>query len=171
VNTAEGPYVGAKRGTRSLTGMAMHFALAISVIVPRPFVDPMADRRMGWMTPPVALPCIGVQLGAASRKVCNDELVTRPPVRVVAHPEALLPWSAGHNAEEGGRSLADVRWPLRVWARRRGGSLGSRGGVLFFPGVRVECIGLKGGTGHHVDWRGGVQVGLHALTHRVQLLA
>lgn len=102
MNTSEGPYVGAKRGTRSLTGMAMHFASAISVIVPRPFVDTRADRRMGWMTPPVALPCIGVPPRAASRNVFGDERTARRHVRVVAHPEALLTCSAGNNADDGG---------------------------------------------------------------------
>jgi hypothetical protein len=119
----------------------------------------MADRRIGWMTPPVALPCIGVQPRAGSRKVFGDERTARQHVRVVAHPEALLTCIAGDNADDGGRSLAYVPCPLRLWMRRRGGFLGSRWDVLVFPGVLVEFIRLKGGTGHHVDWRGGVQGG------------
>jgi hypothetical protein len=61
VDTPKGTQVGPKRRTRSLTGMAMHFTSAIAIIIPRPFVYTMADSRMGWMTAPVALPCVGVQ--------------------------------------------------------------------------------------------------------------
>jgi hypothetical protein len=65
-------------------------ASAVPIIIPGPFVDAVADRGMGWMTTPVALPLIGIQPGAASRQVFDDELVTSSPVRMVAHPKALL---------------------------------------------------------------------------------
>jgi hypothetical protein len=90
VNTSEGTQVGTKRRTCSLTGVAMDFTAAIAIIIPCPFVDAMADRGRGGMTPPVALPLIGIQLRAASRQVFDDEPVTSPPVRVVAHPQTLL---------------------------------------------------------------------------------
>jgi hypothetical protein len=71
----------------------------------------------------------------------------------------------------GGRSLADVPCPVRLFARRRGGSAGSRCGVLFFPGVLVQFVGFKRRAGHHIGWCGVVQVRLHPLAQRVQLLA
>jgi hypothetical protein len=42
----EGPHVGPKCRTCSLTGVAMDFALAITIIIARPFVDPMANSGM-----------------------------------------------------------------------------------------------------------------------------
>ena len=66
--------------------------------------------------------------------------------------------------------MAEVPWPLRLLARRRGGSLRSRWGVLFFPRVLVQFVGLKRRAGHHINWCGVVQVRLHALAQCVQLL-
>ena len=86
----EGTQIRAERCSCPFTGVAVDLASAIPIIVPCPFVDAVADRGMGWMTPPVALPLIGVQPRAASRKVCDDEPMTSPPVRVVAHPKTLL---------------------------------------------------------------------------------
>jgi hypothetical protein len=74
VNTSESTPVGTQCRTRSLAGVAMHFASAITIIIPRPFVDAVADRGMGWMTPPVALPFVGVQPRAASRNVFINEV-------------------------------------------------------------------------------------------------
>jgi hypothetical protein len=69
----------------------MDLTSAVPIIIARPFVDAVVDRGMGWMTAPVALPLIGIQPRAASRKVFEDEPMTSPPVRVVAHPKPLLP--------------------------------------------------------------------------------
>src|SRR3712207_112841 len=80
----------------------MHFTSAIAISIPRPFAYTMADRGMGWMTAPVALPFIGVQPRAASRNVVGDEATTRPRVRVVAHPQALLARVARDDADDGG---------------------------------------------------------------------
>ena len=102
VHAPEGTQIGTKRRTRSLTGVAMHFTLAITIIIPRPFVYAMADGGMGWMTAPVALPFVGVQPRTASRKVFGDEGTARPRVRVVAHPQALLARVARDDADDGG---------------------------------------------------------------------
>jgi hypothetical protein len=88
-------------------------ASAITIIIPRPFVDTVADRGMGWMTAPVALPFVGVQLRAASRNVFGDEGPARQHIRVVAHPQAGLAGVARDAADDGGRSLVEVPWPLR----------------------------------------------------------
>src|SRR5262245_22620588 len=63
----------------------------------------------------------------------------------------------------GGRSLSYVPCPGRLFARRRGGSSGSRCGVLFFSGVLVEFIHLKRLSIHRIGWRVVVQIGLDPL--------
>ena len=79
----------------------MHFASAITIVIPGPFAYPMADRAMDGMATPVALPFVGVQPRAASRNGFGDEGTARPRVRVVAHPEALLTRVARNNADDG----------------------------------------------------------------------
>ena len=101
VDTPEGAQVGPKRRTRSLTGIAMHFAAAITVVIPRPFAHTMGDRGMAWMTAPVALPFVGVQPRTDSRNVFINEAVARPPVRVVAYPKALLACVTRDDADDG----------------------------------------------------------------------
>src|SRR5262249_15632241 len=88
-----------KRCARPLTGVAVHFPPAVPIIIPRPFVDTMADRGMGGMTAPVALPFVGIQLRAASRQVFGDEGTARPRVRVIARPTALLARVARDDAD------------------------------------------------------------------------
>jgi hypothetical protein len=102
VDPAERTQIGTERCSCPFTGVAVDLASAVPIIIPGPCVDAMADRGMVWMTTPVALPLIGIQLGAASRKVCNDELVTRPPVRMVAHPQALLARLARDDTDDWG---------------------------------------------------------------------
>ena len=70
----------------------------------------------------------------------------------------------------GGRSFAYVPCPLCLLARRRGGSVGSRYGVLFFPRVLVEFVGLKGRPTHPLRRGGLVQVALNPLPQGVELL-
>ena len=102
VDTPKGPQEGPKRRTRALTGVAMNFALTITIVIPRPFAYPMADCAMDWMATPITLPLVGVQLRAASRKVFGDEGTARPCVRVVAHPKALLARVPRDDADNGG---------------------------------------------------------------------
>jgi hypothetical protein len=102
VNTSESTQVGTQCRTRSLAGVAMHFASAIGIIIPRPFVDAVPDRGMRWMTAAVALPFVGVQPRAASWDIFGDERAARPCVRVVAHPPALLARVPRDDADDGG---------------------------------------------------------------------
>jgi hypothetical protein len=106
VHTPEGTQVGPKRRTRSLTGVAMNYTLAIPSIIPRPVVYAMADGGMGWMTAPVALPFVGVQPRTASRKVFGEEGTARPRVRVVAPHKLCSPVSRAIRLMRGARSLA-----------------------------------------------------------------
>src|SRR5512135_774132 len=63
----------------------------------------------------------------------------------------------------GGRSVAKVPWPLRLLARRRGGSSGSSCGIPFFPRVLVHLVGLD----HVVVQRVAVQADSGALPEPV----
>ena len=90
MDTPEGTHVGPKSRACSLTGVAMDVALAITIIIARPFVDPMANRGMGWVATAVARPFVRVQRRAVSQNGCGDERLASPPVRVVAHPKMLL---------------------------------------------------------------------------------
>src|SRR5215467_4444415 len=71
----------------------------------------------------------------------------------------------------GGRSVSKVPWPLRLLARRRGGSSGSACGMPFFPRVLVHLVGLD----HLVAQRVAVQADAGSLLQAVpqgqQLLA
>src|SRR5262245_34495514 len=87
---------------RSLAGIAMHFASAIAIIIPRPFVYTMADGGMSGMTASVALPCLGVQPRAASGNMVGDERAARPCVCMVAPPKAPLARVPRNDADDGG---------------------------------------------------------------------
>jgi hypothetical protein len=71
----------------------------------------------------------------------------------------------------GGRWLAEVPCPLRVLARRRGGSAGSRCGVLFFPRVLIPFIRLEDRASYRLRRRRVVQVGVEVPPQRMELLA
>jgi hypothetical protein len=63
----------------------------------------------------------------------------------------------------GGRSVSKVPWPLRLLARRRGGSSGSSCGIPFFPRVLVHFVGLD----HVIVQRVAVEVESGALLEPV----
>src|SRR3954451_18245757 len=53
------------------------------------------------------------------------------------------PLSRPTTPQTGGRSFSQVRWPGTLFARRRGGSSGSRCGTPFFPRILVGFVGLQ----------------------------
>src|SRR5512142_2344539 len=71
----------------------------------------------------------------------------------------------------GGRSVSKVPWPLRLLARRRGGSSGPACAIPFFPRILVHLVGFD----HGVVQRVAVQADSGALLEPVpqgqQLLA
>ena len=73
VDPSEGTQIGPERRACPFTGIAVDLTAAIAIIIPRPFVHAVADRGMGWMAPPIALPLIGIELRAANRNVFRDE--------------------------------------------------------------------------------------------------
>jgi hypothetical protein len=101
MDAPEGTEVRAERRASPFTGVTVDFALAIPVIIARPFADTMADGGLGWMTAPVAWPFVGVQPRTASHNVFIAEATARPSVRAVAYPKALLTRVARNDADEG----------------------------------------------------------------------
>jgi hypothetical protein len=79
-----------------------------------------------------------------------------PPTRCAPRCRAMM-------QIRGGQSLASVPRPRRGLARRRGGAVGSRGGLPVFPRVGEELVCLKGGTGHHGGRCGPMPGGLAVL--------
>jgi hypothetical protein len=69
----------------------------------------------------------------------------------------------------GGRSLAEAPWPVRLLARRRGGSLGWRWGGPVFPRVLVPLLGRTGGASHHLCRGRRIEVGLATLPQGLPL--
>jgi hypothetical protein len=170
VDTPEGPQVGTKRRPRPRTGVAMDPALAVTVVIARPFAHPVGNRGMARMATSITLPCIGIEPCARGGHVVGHEGVAGWPVRMVADPPALLACVARDDADHGGTIVGRGAVPFLL-ARRRGGSAGSRWGVLFFPRVLVQLVGLKSGAGHDIGRRGLIEVGLEALPQGMELLA
>jgi hypothetical protein len=114
MDSAAGTQIGPKCRTRALTGVAVHLTSAIAIIIPRPLMHAVADRRMVWMTTPIALPFVGVQPRAARRKVFGDQGTARPRVGVVPYPQALLARVARDDADDGGPivDIGAVAFPL-----------------------------------------------------------
>src|SRR5262245_32304665 len=73
-----------------ITGVTMDFAATIAVIITRPLVHLVTHGGMGQMTPPIALPLIGIEPRAARRDVVRNQRRAGAPSGMVAHPEALL---------------------------------------------------------------------------------
>src|SRR5262245_58965680 len=106
MDTPEGTPVGTKRRTRPLTGVAMDLALAVTVVIARPFAPPVGNRGMARMAPSITLPFIGREPRAPGGHMVGNQLVTGVPVRMVADPPALLACITRDDTDEGGRSLA-----------------------------------------------------------------
>src|SRR5215510_15903174 len=82
--------VGPQPGTSPFRGVTVHLTPAVAVIIPRPFVHAVTDGAMVRMAAPIALPLVGVELGAAGRHVVRDRGCAGAPIGMVAHLEALL---------------------------------------------------------------------------------
>jgi hypothetical protein len=105
VDAPAGPEVRAERRASACAGGALDVALALTLILTGPCVDPMATRGRGWMPPAVALPCVGVQPRAGSREGFGEARLARSRGRVVPHPQALLARLARDEADARGPSM------------------------------------------------------------------
>ena len=172
VDPAEGTQIGAERRSCPFTGVAVDLASAVPIIIiPGPFVDAVADRGMGWMTPPVALPFIDIQLRAASRKVFDDESMTSPPIRVVAHPKTLLTRLTRDDTDDRGPIVGVGAVAFALIGASAGRVIRVAMGRAFFPRVLIPLVRLKGGAHHHIGGCTGVQPGLDALPEGMELFA
>jgi hypothetical protein len=133
VDTPEGTQVGTKRRPRPLTGVAMDLALAVAVVIARPFAHPVGNRGMARMAPSLTLPFIGIEPRAPGGHVVGNKVVTGGPVRMVADPPALLAGVARDDAEDGGTIVGIGAVPFALM----GASTGWIGGIAmrraFFP--------------------------------------
>ncbi len=102
VDPAEGTQIGAERRSCPFTGVAMNLASAVAIVITGPLADTMAHRGMGRMAAVIALPLISVQPCTASWKALDEEPVTSPPVRMVAHPKTLLVCLTRHDTDDRG---------------------------------------------------------------------
>jgi hypothetical protein len=56
VDTPESTQVSTERGACPLTGVAVNLALTISIVIPRPFAQPVGNCGMTRMAPMITLP-------------------------------------------------------------------------------------------------------------------
>jgi hypothetical protein len=112
VDPPEGAQVGPQRCARPFTGVVVHFTSAITIIIPCPLMDAMADRRMGWMTSPVTLPLISIEPRAPRRNVLGDQRCAGTRVGMVAYPPALLPRLTRDDTDDGGPIIGIGAVPL-----------------------------------------------------------
>lgn len=118
---------------RSLTGVAVHFTSAIASIIPRPLTHAVADRGMVWMTPPGALPFIGIEPRATHRDMLRDQGRTGGRIRMIADPQALLPSLARDHTDDGRAIIGRGAVPLPRVGAPPGRSGGLSMGCAFFP--------------------------------------
>src|ERR1019366_3963481 len=111
-----------------------------------------AHSRAAWQTVTRVRPILGsplypchssvltVTIGQVARitTCCN---VSRSDRSVTVSRSS--PLSRPTTPQTGGRSFSQVPWPGILFARRRGGSSGSRCGTPFFPRILVGLVGLQ----------------------------
>jgi hypothetical protein len=133
MHAAKHPQVGPKRRPRSLAGVAVDFAAAIPISITSPLMDTMADRGVVWMTPPIALPLVGIELRAAGGHVLCDQGSTRTRIGMVADPEALLARLPRDDTNNGRTIVGVCPMPSPLIGTPPGRILGVRMGRAFFP--------------------------------------
>jgi hypothetical protein len=143
----------------------MHCALALTLISARPFMDPMANRGMGWVATSLARPFVRVQLHAVSPNGVGEERLARPPVRLVAPPKPRLVCLAPDTAQDWRASVGAGAVALALLGPSAWRVVRVAMGRAFFPphvgtarrprrrcppasrGVRWRAAGLGGAAG------------------------
>jgi hypothetical protein len=102
VNTLERTEVPAVRCARTLAGVAVDLAAAVTIIIPRPLVNAVADSGTAEMPPVIALPLIGIKPRAVYANVLRDGSGAGARAGMVADPEALRARLARDQTNDGG---------------------------------------------------------------------
>jgi hypothetical protein len=79
----------------------MALALAIPIIIARPFAHAMGNRSMARMAAAIPLPFVGIEQGAAWGHIIGNERAAGRPIRMVTDPQALLARVARDDADDG----------------------------------------------------------------------
>jgi len=108
-----------------LAGMAMNLALAITMVIPCPFVGAVTDGGVDRVAVPIARPFVRVESQAVRRAVLDDQAGAGARVRIIAAPPMQLAHLV-RAALVGGQSWIWAPCLGRLWARWRKGALGSR---------------------------------------------
>jgi hypothetical protein len=127
------PQVDPKRRARSLAGVAVDLTAAIPISIPGPLMYTVADRGMVRMTPPIALPLVGIELRATGGYVLCDQGSTRTRIGMVADPEALLTRVPRDETNNGRAVIGVGPMPSPLIGTPPGRILGVRMGRAFFP--------------------------------------
>lgn len=127
------PQEGPKHRARSLTGVAVGLAAAVPISFPGPLMSTVADRGMARMTPPRALPLLGIELRAAGKHVLCYQGSTRTRIGMVADPEALLPRLPRDETNNGRTVIGVGPMPSPFIGTPPGRILGVRMGRAFLP--------------------------------------
>src|SRR5262249_29963242 len=125
--------------------MTVDLAAAITIVIARPFMHAVADRRMRRMTATVALPFIGVEDRARNRDICRDQVVTGVFGRVVADPKTALARVPRDDADDGRPVIGEGAMAFALIGPPPGRILRVRMGRTFFP--------LRSGTAHRPQRR------------------
>jgi hypothetical protein len=171
VDTFEGTQVGTQRRARPLAGVAMDLALAITMIIPRPFAHPMGNRGMARLAAAITLPFVGIEPCAVQGHMVDKEIVAGLPVRVVADPQVLLAHLVRDDTDDGRTIVGIGAVPFALIGTPPGRISGVAMRRAFFHRGLVQLIGLKGGAHHHGGGVRGVHIGLDALPQGMELLA
>jgi hypothetical protein len=133
VDASECPEVRAEHRTGSFTGVAVHLAAAIPIVIASPFMHAVADRRMGRMTATIALPFIGVEYRARSRDICRDQVITDGFGCVIADPETALARASRDDADDGRTIVGKGSVPFPLVRPPSGRIRGVKMGRAFCP--------------------------------------
>jgi hypothetical protein len=111
----------------------MNPAPAVAIVLTGPLADTMAHRGMGRLAAVIALPLIGVQPCTASWKVLDEEPVTSPSVRMVAHPKTRLACLARNDPDDRGAIVGVGPMALALLGASAGRVGWGAMGRAFFP--------------------------------------
>jgi hypothetical protein len=144
----------------------MRLAYAIFIVIARPFLD-TAMMRMHTC---IVRRLVDIQNGAAFGHVAFNNSAGRWLISVLKYPVAHFVAGATDQTQDRWTVIVIGSLPFCLLARRRGGSVGSRYGVLFF-GVLIQLIRFERGSLHQLSGQCVIQIGLDLLSKLAKALA